>query len=74
MRIVGHGFEVERIVTWTDPDTGEVVTVPERVFLVCRTRFKQHQIQNLRRRLERAEAALKAKHGQRAKDPAAFEA
>lgn len=74
LRIVGHGFEVERVVTWTDPDTGEVVKIPERVFLVCRTSFKQQQIQALRRRLERAEAALKAKHGQRAKDPAAFEA
>jgi len=73
-RSVGHGFEVERRVTWTDPATGEVVTVPERVFLVCRTSFQQQQIQNLMQRLEQAERALKAKHGQRAKDPAAFEA
>jgi transposase len=74
LRVVGHGFEVERWVTWPDPDTGEVVTVPERVFLVCRTSFKQQQIQALMERLARAEAALKAKDGQRAKDPAAFEA
>lgn len=73
-RLVGQGFEVERLVTWTDPATGEVVTVPERVFLVCRTSFQQQQIHDLRRRLERAEVAVKAKHGQRAKDPAAFEA
>lgn len=73
-RVVGHGFEVERRVTWTDPDTGEVVTVPERVFMVRRTTFKQHQITNLLQRLECAERALKAKHGQRAKDPTAFEA
>ncbi len=73
-RVVGHGFEIERQVTWTDPATGEVVIVPERVFLVCRTSFKQQQIQDLQERLARAEAALKAKDGQRAKDPAAFEA
>ena len=73
-RVVGHGFEVERQVTWIDPDSGEVVTVPERVFLVCRTSFKQQQVQDLMERLARAEAALKAKQGQRAKDPAAFEA
>ncbi len=73
-RLVGHGCDVQRLVTWTDPDTGEVVTVPERVFLVCRTSFKQQQIQALMRRLERAEAALKAKQDQRAKDPTAFEA
>lgn len=73
-RVVGHGFEVERWVTWTDPDTGEVVMVPERVFLVCRTSFQQQQIQHLMQRLEQAERALKAKHGQRAQDLAAFEA
>jgi transposase len=73
-RVVGHGFVVERRVSWTDPETGEVVAVPERVFMVRRTHYKNQQIHDLSRRLERAEAALTAYHGKRTSDPAAFEA
>jgi transposase len=74
LRIVGHGFVVDRYVRWTDPATKEVVVVPERVFLVRRTSFKRQQLQDLQRRLEQAEAALDAKDGQRTADPRAFEA
>jgi transposase len=73
-RVVGHGFTVERRVSWTDPETGEGVEVPERVFLVRRTSYKNQQLQDLARRWERAEAALNAYHGKRTPDPAAFEA
>lgn len=72
--VVGHGFTVERSVSWTDPETGEVVEVAERVFMVRRTRFRNQQLQNLTRRLEQAEAALKAYHGKRTPEPEAFEA
>ena len=74
LRVVGHGFTVERSVSWTDPETGEVVEVAERVFMVRRTRFRNQQLQDLTRRLERAEAALKAYHAKRTPEPAAFEA
>lgn len=74
LRVVGHGFAVERSVSWTDPDTGEVVEVPERVFMVRRTRFRNQQLQDLARRLERAAAALKAYHGKRTPEPEALEA
>ena len=74
LQIVGHGFVVARCVTWTDPTTGEVVEVPERVFLVRRTSFKRQQLRALERRLEQAEAALAAKDGQWTPEPAAFEA
>jgi transposase len=73
-RVVGHGFVVERRVSWTDPETGEVVEVPERVFMVRRTRLRHQQLHDLSRRLERAEAALKAYHGKRTSEPAAVEA
>jgi transposase len=73
-RVVGHGFVVERRVSWSDPETGEVVEVPERVFMVRRTRYKNQQLHDLSRRLERAEAALTAYHGKHPSDPAAFEA
>jgi transposase len=72
-RVVGHGFEVERSVSWTDPATGAVVEVPERIFMVRRTSFRNQQLQDLSRRLERAEAALKAQHGKRTPQPQAFE-
>ncbi len=74
LRVVGHGFAAERRVSWTDPETGEVVEVPERVFMVRRTRLRNQQLQDLSRRLERAEAALKAYHGKRTPEPAAVEA
>jgi transposase len=61
-------------VSWTDPETGEVVEVRERVFMVRRTRLRNQQLQDLSRRLERAEAALKAQHGKRTPEPEAFEA
>jgi transposase len=41
------------------------------VFRVQRDRFKEQQIQDLQRRLTRAEAALKALHGRRCDTPAA---
>ena len=74
LRVVGHGFEAERCLSWTDPETGEVVEVPERVFMVRRTSFKNQQLQAFKRRLERAEAALKAYHGKRTPEPQALEA
>jgi transposase len=70
-RRVGRGYEVTHIVTWTDPQTGEEVSVPLRVFMVQRDRFKEQQIQDLQRRLTRAEVALKALHGRRCDTPTA---
>jgi hypothetical protein len=74
LQIVGHGFVVERSVAWTDPATGEVVEVPELVFLVRRTSFKRQQLRALEGRRAQAEAALAAKDGQWTPEPAAFEA
>jgi len=64
-RRVGRGYEVAHTVTWTDPQTGEVVSVPLRVFLVQRDQFKEKQIHDLQRRLTQAEAALHDLTGQR---------
>ncbi len=72
--MVGQGFEVKGSLSWTDPETGEVVEVSERVFMVRRTSFKNHQLQAFKRRLERAEAALKAYHGKRTPEPRALQA
>ncbi len=74
LRVVGHGFEVKRSLSWSDPETGEVVEVPERVFMVRRTSFKNQQLQAFKRRLERAEAALNAYHGKRTPEPQALQA
>jgi transposase len=68
-RRVGRGYEVAYTLTWKDPQTGEEVTVPLRVFMVQRDRFKEQQIQDLQRRLTRAEAALKALNGRRCDTP-----
>lgn len=64
-RRVGHGYEVAHTLNWKDPQSGETVTVPLRVFMVQRESFKEKQIQDLERRLERTQAALKDLHGQR---------
>lgn len=74
MRIVGHGFEVGRKVTWADPETGEEVDVAERVFVVRRESFRKKQIHVLRERLGRAEEELRAKDGQRVEKREEFEA
>ena len=74
MRIVGHGFEVGRVVAWADPETGEEVKVPERVFVVRRESFRKKQIHVLRERLERAQEELRAKDGQRVEKREKFEA
>lgn len=74
LRVVGHGFEVERRIPWVDPDNGERISVPERVFVVRRESFAQQQVRDLMRRLERAEEAVKSRNGQRIKDPSSFEA
>jgi transposase len=68
-RRVGRGYEVVYTLTWKDPQTGEEVTVPLRVFMVQRDRFKEKQVQDLQRRLTRAEAALKALNGRRCDTP-----
>jgi len=68
-RRVGHGYEVAHTLTWKDPQSGEVVTVPLRVFMVQRTRFKEKHIQDLHRRLARAEAALKEVNGRQCDTP-----
>jgi transposase len=73
LQVVGHGFESERSLSWTDPETGEGVEVAERVLMVRRLSFKSQQLQDLSRRLEQAEAALKAQHGKRTPEPEAFE-
>jgi len=62
-RRVGHGYEVTHTLTWTDPQSGETVTIPLRVFMIRRASFKEKQIHDLHRRLERAEAALQALNG-----------
>jgi transposase len=64
-RRVGRGYEVAHTLTWKDPQTGEEVTVPLRVFMVQRDRFAAKQIHALHSRLTRAEAALKALTGRR---------
>lgn len=64
-RRVGRGYEVAHTLTWTDPQRGEAVSVPLRVFMVQRTSFKEKQIQDLQRRLGRAEAALQDLDGRR---------
>jgi transposase len=66
---VGRGYEVAYALTWKDPQTSEEVSVPLRVFMVQRDRFKEKQIQDLQRRLTRAETALKALNGQRCNTP-----
>jgi len=64
-RRVGRGYEVTHTLTWKDPESGETVSVPLRVFMVQRDAFKKKQIHALHERLHRAEAALKELHGQR---------
>jgi transposase len=73
MRIVGHGFEVEREVTWIDPETKEKVVVPERVFVVRRESFRKKQIHVFQERLDRAEQELNALSGQRVEKPEEFQ-
>lgn len=73
MRIVGHGFEVEREAVWIDPETSEKVTVPERVFVVRRETFRKKQICAFWERLEKAEEELRAKDGQRVENREEFE-
>jgi len=62
---VGCGYEVAHTLTWKDPESGEEVRVPLRVFMVQRNSFKEKQLQDLQRRLGRADAALKALDGRR---------
>ena len=69
-RRVGRGYEVSHTVTWQDPQTGEVVSVPLRVFMVQRDQFKEKQIHDLHRRLTRAEAALNEFQARRCDTPA----
>jgi transposase len=73
-RRVGGGYSVEHTLTWKDPQSGEAVTVPLRVFMVQRDRFKEKQIQDLQRRLARAQAALKELDGRRGDTPPEREA
>ena len=68
-RRVGRGYEVAHTVTWTDPQTSEVVSVPLRVFMVQRDQFKAKQIHDLQRRLTQAETALHELEGQRCETP-----
>ena len=68
-RRVGRGYEVAHTLTWHDPESGETVTVPLRVFMVQRQSFKQKQIQDLQRRLGRAQAAVKELDGRRCDAP-----
>jgi transposase len=68
-RRVGRGYEVTHTLTWKDHQTGEEVSVPLRVFMVQRDRFKEQQIQDLQRRLTRAETSLKALNGRRCDTP-----
>jgi transposase len=69
-RRVGRGYEVSHTVTWQDPQTGEVVSVPLRVFMVQRDQFKEKQIHDLQRRLTQAEAALNEFKARRGDTPA----
>jgi transposase len=73
-RRVGRGYEVAHTLTWHDPESGETVTVPLRVFMVQRDRFKEKQIQDLERRLTHAEVALKELDGRRGDTPPEREA
>ena len=73
-RRVGHGYEVAHTLTWKDPQSGETVTVPLRVFMVRRESFKEKQIHDLHRRLERAEAAVQELNGRPGNTPAEREA
>lgn len=69
-RRVGRGYEVTHTLTWKDPESGETVSVPLRVFMVQRDAFKKKQLHGLHQRLQRAEAAVKKLHGQRCDTPA----
>ncbi|HSD82688.1 MAG TPA: IS1634 family transposase [Anaerolineae bacterium] len=69
-RRVGRGYEVAHTITWEDPQTREVVTVPLRVFMVQRDQFKAKQIHELENRLTRAEAALNKLNGRCCDTPA----
>ncbi|MFH1919046.1 MAG: IS1634 family transposase [Planctomycetota bacterium] len=71
-RIVGYGFEVERDLSWTDPETGEEVEVTERVFVVRRESFRRKQIHVFRERLEKAEEELRSKNGKRVENREEF--
>jgi transposase len=71
---VGHGYEVAHTLTWNDPQSGETVTIPLRVFMVRRESFKEKQIHDLHRRLERAEATLQELNGRRGDTPTEREA
>lgn len=73
-RRVGRGYEVAHALTWKDPLSGEEVRVPLRVFMVQRESFKEKQIQDLQRRLGRAQAAVKELDGCRCDTPAEREA
>ena len=73
-RRVGCGYEVAHTLTWRDPESGETVTVPLRVFLVQRESFKEKQIQDLQRRLARAQAAVNELNGRRGDTPTEREA
>ncbi len=64
-RRVRRGYKVAYVSTWKDPPGGEEVSVPLRVFMVQHDRFKEQQIQDLQRRLTRAQAALKELTGRR---------
>jgi transposase len=73
-RRVGHGYEVAHTLTWKDPQSGETVMVPLRVFMVRRESFKAKQIHDLHRHLERAEAAAQELNGRQCDTPAEREA
>lgn len=55
---VGQGFEVSVSRTWTDPQTGEIVTWDERVLVMRSDKLARRQQRGLAGRLTRAEKAL----------------
>lgn len=74
---VGGGYEVAHEVEWTDPESGQSIVVPLRVFMVRRDSFKTKQIAALNERLQRVETALQKLEGRRcdqAAERAAWEA
>ena len=73
-RRVGGGYTVEHTVAWKDPQSGETVNVPLQVFRVQRDSSKETQIQDLQRRLARAQAALKELDRRRGDTPTEREA
>jgi transposase len=71
---LGQGFEVSVSRTWTDPQTGQVVTWDERVLVLRSDKLARRQQRGLADRLARAERALRQVKAKPNADPQAMNA